>query len=262
MQKKTIITFAVIAVVLTAVIVGAVFLYDYLREDVPGDMQLRPPIGGQPDGTVTSPTEETGGTESPPQTGQTGGTESPSPTGQTGGEESSQPTGQTGGTESPTSTGQTGGEESTTTDGNSEEQDLVAAPDFTVVDISGNEVRLSDLKGQPVVLNFWASWCPPCKEEMPHFNTVFEELGSEVHFMMVCLADGARETTETGAAYVSEMGFSFPVYFDVTGEASIAYGLQSIPATYFIDSKGYLATMAAGSIPESTLRMGVSYIMD
>ena len=235
MQKKTIVTLIIVAVVMTGVIIGAVFLYDFLKESAPDDMLLQPPVGGQTGG-AGAPSAPSGTTPTKAPAGQDNGAESPTPAGQEGESESAAP-----------------GEA---------DRDKVAAPDFTVQDADGNDVKLSDLQGKPVVLNFWASWCPPCKEEMPYFNNVYEDLGSEVHFMMVCLADGARETKESGMAFIEDKGFTFPVYFDMSGEASAAYGIQSIPATYFIDADGYLVTRAEGGIPEGTLRLGVSYILE
>lgn len=140
------------------------------------------------------------------------------------------------------------------------EQNLQKAPDFTVIDADGNSVKLSDMEGKPVVLNFWASWCPPCKSEMPEFDKVYQELGDAVQFMMVDLTDGQRETAEIGAAYVEEQGFTFPVYFDTGQEASYTYGIRSIPTTLFIDVDGYVVTGAQGMIDEETLRYGISLI--
>ena len=88
------------------------------------------------------------------------------------------------------------------------------APDFTVYDAEGREVRLSDYFGKPIVLNFWASWCGPCKMEMPDFQEKYLELEGEVHFLMVNMTDGARETVETATAFLAESGFTFPVLFD------------------------------------------------
>ena len=68
------------------------------------------------------------------------------------------------------------------------------APDFTVYDSQGTAVRLSDYRGTPVVLNFWASWCGPCQREMPDFDAVYQQLGEEVQFLMVNVTDGSRET--------------------------------------------------------------------
>lgn len=140
------------------------------------------------------------------------------------------------------------------------EPEKIEAPDFTVENSDGSSVKLSDMKGKPVVLNFWASWCPPCKAEMPEFDKVYAELGSEVTFMMVDLTDGQRETKEKGAAYVLEQGFSFPVYYDIKQEAAYTYGIRSIPTTIFIDSGGYIVTGAEGQIDEKTLRYGISLI--
>lgn len=136
----------------------------------------------------------------------------------------------------------------------------VKAPDFTLENSDGNSITLSDLEGKPVVLNFWASWCPPCKAEMPEFDNVCAELGEEIIFMMVNLTDGQRETKEKGMAYVLEQGFSFPVYYDTKQEGAYAYGIRSIPTTLFIDSNGYIITGAEGQIDEKTLRYGISLI--
>ena len=140
------------------------------------------------------------------------------------------------------------------------DEDKVEAPDFTVFDKDGNEMKLSDTEGTPVVLNFWASWCPPCKEEMPHFDLLHEELGDDVKFMMVDLVDGRRETVETGDEYITEQGFSFPVFFDTNQEAAYTYGIRSIPTTLFIDKDGYIITGAKGAIDEETLRRGIDMI--
>jgi len=140
------------------------------------------------------------------------------------------------------------------------DDDRTRAPDFTVQDADGNEVRLSNRLGKPIVLNFWASWCPPCKAEMPEFNNVFNELGDEVSFMMVCLVDGSRETIASGGAFIEENGYAFPVYYDVFQDAVRQYGIRSIPMTVFVDAEGFVVTWAEGSISEETLRLGISYI--
>ncbi len=134
------------------------------------------------------------------------------------------------------------------------------APDFTVQDAEGREHSLSDFLGKPVVLNFWASWCPPCKAEMPEFNQVFEEQGEEVQFLMVDLVDGMRETREKGAKYVEEMGFTFPVFFDMDQSAAYAYGVATIPTTYFIDAEGYLVAGANAPLDAATLLRGIGMI--
>lgn len=140
------------------------------------------------------------------------------------------------------------------------ENEKFSAPDFTVFDVEGNEVKLSDFAGKPVVLNFWASWCPPCREEMPHFNKVYNEMKAEVVFLMVDLVDGQRETREKGLKYLEDNGFAFPAYFDLKQDAAATYGINSIPATLFIDPKGNILTGYLGGIDEETLRSGIKLI--
>ncbi|MGN0703658.1 MAG: TlpA family protein disulfide reductase [Lentihominibacter sp.] len=132
-----------------------------------------------------------------------------------------------------------------------------AAADFTVEDMSGNKVKLSDFAGRPVVLNFWASWCGPCRSEMPAFDKAYKAYGDDVQFMMVNLTDGMRETAESASECVDEEGFGFPVYLDTGMEASSAYDVVSIPATYFIDADGTLVNHVIGAMDEETLMENV-----
>lgn len=142
------------------------------------------------------------------------------------------------------------------------EEEALKAPDFTALDSEGNEVKLSELVGKPMVLNFWASWCPPCKAEMPEFNKVYEEMGEDVTFLMVDMVDGQRETMEKGKKHIEKNGFTFPVYYDTKQEAAYIYGVSSIPTTYFIDKEGNVVTGVQGAIDEKTLRKGIAMIMD
>ncbi|MCL2671445.1 MAG: TlpA family protein disulfide reductase [Clostridiales bacterium] len=138
-----------------------------------------------------------------------------------------------------------------------EDTDREKAPDFTMLDINGNTVKLSDMVGKPIVLNFWASWCPPCKAEMPDFEKVFGELGDEVQFIMLNLTDGQRETIENGKAFIGDAGYTFPIFFDSMQEGAYIYGIRSIPTTIFIDKDGYIIASAQGAIDEATLRRGI-----
>ena len=165
----------------------------------------------------------------------------------------------------PAESGQNQAGESTAADTQAASQDSSTeqkklAPDFSVVDAEGNTVKLSDMAGKPVVLNFWASWCPPCKKEMPDFDKVYQELGDEVQFMMVDMTDGQRETVETATKYVEDQGYALPIFFDTQLEAAYQYSVQSIPKTYFIDKDGYLVAGVQGTIDEEALRRGIDMI--
>lgn len=141
-----------------------------------------------------------------------------------------------------------------------EEQELAMAPDFTVYDAEGNAVKLSDYIGKPTIVNFWASWCGPCQMEMPDFDEKYQELGSEVNFLMVNMTDGSQETLETAKAFLAEAGYSFPVYFDTDMDAAMTYGVNSLPSTYFIDAEGHAIAVAQGMIDAATLQQGIDMI--
>lgn len=143
----------------------------------------------------------------------------------------------------------------------SEEESKYAAPDFTVLDAEGNEVSLSDYIGTPIVLNFWASWCGPCKSEMPDFDEAAAEYEGEVQFMMVNLTDGAQETVESAQSFIESQGYTFPIFFDTEYSAAIAYGASAIPMTFFIDQDGNLVTYAQGAIDGDLLRTGIGMIL-
>ena len=140
------------------------------------------------------------------------------------------------------------------------EEEVNPAPDFTVYDRNGQPVRLSDMFGKPIVLNFWASWCGPCRSEMPDFDEVYRLLGDEVVFMLVNLTDGEVETMQSASAFIDSMGYSFPIYFDLTDEAAYTYWVQSIPTTFFISARGNLVAYAEGALDYETLLYGISLI--
>lgn len=141
------------------------------------------------------------------------------------------------------------------------EPEPALAPDFTVYDKNGNEVKLSDYTGKPIVLNFWASWCGPCQMEMPDFHEKYLELGEDVHFLMVNMTDGSRETVDSASAFVDKNAYAFPVFYDTAVDAAMTYGVYSLPTTYFINAKGHAIAQATGSINAETLQRGIDMIM-
>ncbi len=139
------------------------------------------------------------------------------------------------------------------TDSDSASSETIKVPDFTVYDLEGNAVSLYDYFGKPVVLNFWATWCGPCQSEMPAFDQMYQQYGDKVTFLMVNVTDGSRDTVETVTSFYKDSGYTFPIYFDTTLEASMTYGAYSIPVTFFIDPDGNLLYNHMGAISEDAL---------
>jgi len=140
------------------------------------------------------------------------------------------------------------------------ETTVETAPDFTMTNASGEEVKLSDFFDKPVVLNFWASWCGPCKSEMPHFEDAYQKYGEDINFVIVNLTDGARETVENASDFIEEQGYTFPLYFDTNTEGAMTYGTYSIPVTYFIGADGVPVAQANGALDAATLQKGLDMI--
>ena len=141
------------------------------------------------------------------------------------------------------------------------DDDKTEAPDFTMTSVDGEDVTLSSLEGKPLVLNFWASTCGPCKSEMPEFQEAYEEYGDQVQFVMVNIPDFNGETRERAMQLVQQQGYTFPIYFDDGTEAQMQYGVTSIPQTYFINPDGTVEAYASGAIDESTLKRGLAMIL-
>lgn len=143
----------------------------------------------------------------------------------------------------------------------STEQQKNTAPDFTVVDYNGKQTKLSDKKGKPVVVNFWASWCGPCKSEFPAFEDAYNKYGNDVEFMMINLTDGYQETISSAKSFIDEQNYTFPVYYDTTMSASNAYGVFSIPKTLFIDKNGNIVQNRTGTISQDTLEQNIESLL-
>lgn len=163
------------------------------------------------------------------------------------------------GTQPQETTGETAPQD-TTENAGTQKADQNLAPDFTVYDAEGNAVRLSDYFGKPIVLNFWASWCGPCKMEMPDFDAKYRELGENIQFLMINMTDGDRETVEGASGFIAQMGYTFPVFFDINYYATMAYDVYSLPTTFFIDQNGQVVAYANGAIDLQTLQRGIDMI--
>ncbi len=136
-----------------------------------------------------------------------------------------------------------------------------SAPDFTVLDENGREVNLSDFAGKPIVVNFWATWCYYCKEEMPDFNKAYKEY-PEVQFVMVNATDGYQETVDIAKEYVEDNNFKFDIFFDTEYDAIEAYDISNFPSTFFINEDGELVESKIGMIDYNTLTQKIENMLE
>jgi peroxiredoxin len=134
------------------------------------------------------------------------------------------------------------------------------APEIALRNTSGEIVRLSDLRGKPVLINFWASWCPPCRSEMPAIQRVYLDRKADG---LVVLAVNATNQDSPAAAqdFANQNGLSFPILLDKSGEASSAYQLRSLPTSYFVDPEGIIREVVVGGpMSEALIRIRVDQL--
>jgi len=121
--------------------------------------------------------------------------------------------------------------------------DRPLAPNFSLQDLDGQVHRLSDLRGRPVIVNFWATWCPPCREEMPSMQRAWERLQSEG---VSLLAVDVGEDPDTVFQFMGSYPVAFPILFDRDGAVSDAWPIRGLPTTFVIDPQGHIAYRAIG----------------
>lgn len=133
------------------------------------------------------------------------------------------------------------------------------APDFNLVNLDGQEVQLSDFRGHPVVVNFWASWCPPCRAEMPAFQQIFSEYKDQG---FVFLAINSQESRANAFDFTQSRALTFPILLDEDGEVSNRYRVMSLPSTFFINRDGLISDVVyGGPISEAYLRIQVEKLL-
>lgn len=121
-----------------------------------------------------------------------------------------------------------------------------AAPNFSLTGTDGKIHELKNLRGKPVVINFWASWCGPCKAEAPSFVKLNKQFGDRLHIIAVNLT--ATDSVQSAREFAQNNGFTFPVVFDTDGQVGASYEIRPIPATYFVDRHGIIKDGVLGSI--------------
>ena len=134
-----------------------------------------------------------------------------------------------------------------------------AAPDFTLETLDGSQLTLSELRGSPVMLTLWASWCLPCRVEMPAIERVYQR-HREDGLVVIGLNVTSQDSEAAARAFVQEFGLSFPIAIDRDGAASARYELMGLPSTYFIDRHGIIREVIIGG-PMSEAVM-LSHIQD
>ncbi len=147
------------------------------------------------------------------------------------------------------------------TQGSSAAQTGYLAPDFTLNDRNGEAVRLSELRGKPVILNLWASWCGPCRAEMPALQALHEDLGSQIVVLGVNASD--QDSRQAAEEFLSANGITFPVVYDERGAVSDLYMLQALPTTYFIRADGIIEDITIGGpLSEALLRAKAASLLE
>lgn len=150
-----------------------------------------------------------------------------------------------------------------------EAEELVLPPaiDFTLKDQFGNIHTLSDYKGKTVFLNFWATWCPPCRREMPDIQNIYETYDTEGEDGLIVLGIAAPNMGSEGSEeeitqFLEENGYTYPVVMDTTGEIFSAYGITSFPTTFMIDRDGNVFGYASGQLGQSMMESIIQQTMD
>ncbi len=133
------------------------------------------------------------------------------------------------------------------------------APDFTLSDLDGNELSLSDFRGKAVFINFWATWCPPCRAEMPEIEAVYQEYkDKDVEVIGVDLL----ETKDEVSQFVQQYGYSWTFVIDTTGEVATTYNLAAIPTSFFIDREGIIRVVNIGAMTKRAMKTALATIRE
>ena len=136
------------------------------------------------------------------------------------------------------------------------------APDFTLPDSSGTEITLSELRGRPVLLNIWASWCPACRAEMPAMQRTYQDY-SDQGFTILAVNAADQDNMDDAISFVEGNQLTFPILFDTDGRVSRLYQVRAMPTSFFIDSDGIIQEVVVGGpMSEALLRIRVEQLIE
>lgn len=159
----------------------------------------------------------------------------------------------------------------TTAPSKTEDPDVIPAPDFTLTDQYGRQHKLSDYRGQVVFLNFWATWCDPCRREMPDIEDMYKANGKNTNDLVVLGVANPKTkdhpynqdgTVEDVAAFLSDNGYTYPVAMDTTGDVFDQYYVSSFPTTFMIDREGNIFGYVQGTLTKSMMEDIVRQTME
>ena len=136
------------------------------------------------------------------------------------------------------------------------------APDFSLQNSDGDMIRLSELRGHPVLLNIWASWCSPCKAEMPALQRAYQSYASQ-GFLILGVNAANQDDTAQAISLVEAQGLTFPILFDENGEVSHKYQVRALPSSFFIDSQGVIQDIVVGGpMSEALIQIRVQQLIN
>lgn len=136
------------------------------------------------------------------------------------------------------------------------------APDISLQDTNGKIVTLSDLKGTPIMLNFWASWCPPCRREMPAMQNAYTQYREE-GFVILAINATNQDNLNAASEFISDHGLTFPILLDTYGQASNDYKVRSLPTSFFIDQNGIITDIVIGGpLAEAFLKIRIDELLE
>ncbi|MBK3494867.1 TlpA family protein disulfide reductase [Viridibacillus sp. YIM B01967] len=132
------------------------------------------------------------------------------------------------------------------------------APDFELETLDGKKVKLSDFQGKKVILNFWATWCPPCKEEIPHMQKYYEKFAKEDNFEIVAVnLTNKDKSIEYVKEFAKTYEITYPVLLDTEGKQMKQYKIRIIPTTFYIDTKGVIQENKPGPVDQDSMKESI-----